>query len=323
MKSLVDDDYFTGIYLRQMSREDARRVEELHSQIHEVRGCLGSLDVMLLPWGNCPYALKGQYQGRHKQPKIALEAANDYNLWFWHYYFGEPGSLNDINVWERSSLFKQMTNGEMQDIDFDFEINGETFNQLYWLVDSIYPRQARFLKAVDSPALRIDWEFSSWQERHRKSIERGFGVLEKKFHILVNPIQLYYLDDIEKVVGGCIVLHNMMVKVRMESDSHESEDLYQLASHEVPHYNLAAAAAAIDQEDAEFDAAPMEFCEQKKDAQILGRQLRLVQHYWKELTDVKAHHRLQDAVKRELYYRRHGSNADVDELDASYDPLGE
>jgi hypothetical protein len=229
MESLVDDEYFSGVYLRQMSRADARRVEQLHSQIHQVQGCLGSLDVVLLR-GNCPHELQGQCQGRHIQPKtIALEAANDYNLWFWHYYFGEPESLNEIDVWEEcSSLFEQMTNGDMQDNDFDFEINGKTFHQLYWLVDSIYPSQARFLKAVDNLIFKIDREFSSWQERHRKSIERGLVVLEKKFRVLANHSRLYYLDDVEKIVGGCIVLHNMMVKVRMDSDSQESEDLYQL-----------------------------------------------------------------------------------------------
>eukprot|EP00986_Skeletonema_menzelii_P009724 scaffold4492_cov81-Skeletonema_menzelii.AAC.4 len=323
MKSLVEDNYFSDVYMRRMSRADARKVEELHSRKFGVRGCLGCLDVMLLPWGNCPNALKGQYCGRNKKPKIALEAACDYNLFFWHIHFGEPGSLNDINVWERSPLLHEMTHGQIQDIDFDFVINGETFHQLYWLVDGIYPRLSRFLKSIVNPTLRIDREYASWQEGKRKTIERGFGVLEKKFHITVNPIHLYFMEDIETIVLGCIVLHNMMVKVRMEDDIQESADLYQLVSQNVPNYNVRAAEAAIDQEDADFAAAPMNFRQQKDDAEMLGRQLRIVQFYWNELSDANAHLRLQNAVKRQLYYKEHGPNADVDELDLSYDPLAE
>ena len=323
MNSLVDDDYFSSVYLRRMSKADARNVERLHALMYGVRGCLGCLDVMLVPWGNCPSELKGQYQGRNKIPMIALESACDYNLWIWHYFFGAPGSLNDINVWEQSPLLHDMTHGRIQDLDFDFEINGKTFHQLYWLVDGIYPRLSRFLKSIANPTLRIDREYARWQEGKRKTIERGFGVLEKKFHCLVNPIQLYFIEDITKVVGGCIALHNMMVQVRVDSDSRDSEDMYQLVARHVPSYNVRAAENAINQEDADFIAAPMSYRQQKQDADRLGRQLRIVQYYWGELTDACAHQSLQHAVKSELYYREHGADADVDELDLSYDPLAD
>jgi hypothetical protein len=67
----------------------------------------------------------------------------------------------------------------------------------------------------------------------------------------------------------------------------------------------------------DFEVSPMEVCQQKQDAR------RWIVRNYQELTDVQAHHRLQNAVKRELYYRRHGSDADVDELDSNYDPLAE
>ena len=114
-------------------------------------------------------------------------------------------------------------------------------------------------------------------------------MLEKKFHVLVNPIQLYYIEDITKVVGGCIALHNMMVQVRVDSDSRDSEDMYQLVAHNVPSYNVRTAETAINQEDADFVAAPMSYRQQKRDAEILGRQLRIVQYYWGELSDAYAH----------------------------------
>jgi hypothetical protein len=62
----------------------------------------------------------------------------DNNLWFWRAYFGFPGTLNDINIWERSSLFESMINGEHDELDFDFIVDGQVFTELFYLVDDIY-----------------------------------------------------------------------------------------------------------------------------------------------------------------------------------------
>jgi hypothetical protein len=64
----------------------------------------------------------------------------DTNLWFWHDAFGCPGTLNDTNIWERSSLFESMINGEHDELDFDFLVDGEVFSKLFYLADGIYPQ---------------------------------------------------------------------------------------------------------------------------------------------------------------------------------------
>jgi hypothetical protein len=69
---------------------------------------------------NCPTTWKGQFQGREKFAGIRLESVVDHNLLFWHVAFGFPGMLNDINIWECSSLFECMINGEHNKLDFDF-----------------------------------------------------------------------------------------------------------------------------------------------------------------------------------------------------------
>ena len=45
------------------------------------------------------------YSGHVHEPTIILEAVASYDLWIWHAFFGLPGSHNDINVLERSSVF--------------------------------------------------------------------------------------------------------------------------------------------------------------------------------------------------------------------------
>ncbi len=81
---------------------------------------------------------KGQFQGKDGYPTIGLKAVSDYNLWIWHSVFGYPGSLNDINIWDWSPLYESMLDGTHDEIDSTFEINGEHFSQLYYLVDGIY-----------------------------------------------------------------------------------------------------------------------------------------------------------------------------------------
>jgi hypothetical protein len=74
-------------------------------------GCLGSLDCMHWGWKNCPKALAGQFKGKEKTPTIVLEAVSTHSTWIWHSYFGTSGSLNNINILERSPLFKLVLAG--------------------------------------------------------------------------------------------------------------------------------------------------------------------------------------------------------------------
>jgi hypothetical protein len=74
---------------------------------------LGSIDRMHWRWDKCPTAWRGAYT-RHKDgPTIILEVVASQDLWIWHAFFGLPGSLDDINVLNRSSLF-QSPQGNMK-----------------------------------------------------------------------------------------------------------------------------------------------------------------------------------------------------------------
>ena len=68
-------------------------------------GCIGSIDCMHWEWKNCPSAWKGMFQGKSGVPTVVLEAIADHTTRFWHFNFGSPGALNDINVLDRSPLF--------------------------------------------------------------------------------------------------------------------------------------------------------------------------------------------------------------------------
>jgi len=259
-------------------------------------GMLGSLDVTKVHWKNCLTALKGQFQGREKCATIALEAVVDHNLWFWHGSFGFPGTLNDINIWERSSLLESMLNGQHEQIDHQFTLDGKDFNKLYYLVDGIYPSLSRFLGPENDPTTQLDGSFKVDQEAARKDVERGYGVLKLKFLVLTHPITLHHRDDIFYLVMATILLHNMMVEERVANDEVEDSSFYTSICNE------------SEEEDSEYVE------ESDEDVYISTpagqhEKFEMVHKRWAELYDYEGSKYLKDSMKRHLFCEKFGNDA--------------
>ena len=80
-------------------------------------GCIGSIDCMHWEWKNCPSSWKGMFQGKSGVPTVILEAIADHSCRFWHFNFGSPGALNDINVLDWSPLFSMLFRGKLQGLN--------------------------------------------------------------------------------------------------------------------------------------------------------------------------------------------------------------
>ena len=93
-------------YLRRPNNDDIQRLMDV-AEKRGFPGMLGSIDCMHWRWKNCPTAWHGAFSGRYHEPTIILEAIASHDLWIWHAYFGLPGSLNDINVLDRSNLCRR------------------------------------------------------------------------------------------------------------------------------------------------------------------------------------------------------------------------
>jgi len=139
---------FGATYLRSPTSQDLQDILARYDK-KGWTGCLGCLDVMKWEWKNCPMAWRGAYQGKEKVPTIALEAVVDSCLWFWHAYFGVPGSNNDLNILYRSPLFKNLLNGSAPEVTFT--VNGTVYTMGYYLVDGIYPEWKIFVKTISEP----------------------------------------------------------------------------------------------------------------------------------------------------------------------------
>jgi hypothetical protein len=95
-------------------------------------------------WENCPKSLAGQYSGKTGMPTMVLEAIFGPDLHASFATFGHPGSLNDLNIFNRSPLITDILEDRLQ--CRPYEINGVSFDKYYLLADGIYPSWDVFVK---------------------------------------------------------------------------------------------------------------------------------------------------------------------------------
>uniref|UniRef100_A0A0D3CPF9 Harbinger transposase-derived protein n=1 Tax=Brassica oleracea var. oleracea TaxID=109376 RepID=A0A0D3CPF9_BRAOL len=133
---------FGDEYLRCPTPEDLQKLLYIGEQ-RGFPGMVGSIDCMHWEWKNCPAAWKGMYSRGTGKPTIVLEAVADYDLWIWHAFFGAPGTMNDLNILDRSPVFDDIINGIAPQVNF--YVNGHPYHLAYYLTDGIYPDWATFI----------------------------------------------------------------------------------------------------------------------------------------------------------------------------------
>ena len=212
---------FAGEYLRMPTLTDLIRIQTM-SAARGFPGCIGSPDCMHWEWKNCPTMYHGQYKGKEKKPTVVLEAVADSELWIWHAFFGMPGSCNDINVVDNSPLFDEIMNGRFPP-SIEYVVNGVRRSRGYYLTDGIYNRWAVIVKAYQEPANEKETLFTKLQEGKRKDVERAFGFLQAKWHVLARPCKLWSGKRMADVIRCCVILHNMIIEHQRGSAVREEE----------------------------------------------------------------------------------------------------
>ena len=172
---------FSDHYLRSPNNINIARFLQTGEQ-RGLPGMLGSIDCMHWKWKNCPTAWQGMYTGHCHEPTIILEAVTSQDLWIWHAFFGVPGSLNDINVLDKSPVFTLLANGHAPPVNYT--INGHEYRMGYYLANGIYPNWSTFVKTIPCPQNLKKKHFAKAQESARKDVERALGVLQARFAIV-------------------------------------------------------------------------------------------------------------------------------------------
>jgi len=93
-----------------------------------------------------------------------------------------------------------------------FYANDNYYSRGYYLGDGIYPEYATFVKTFTDPVDDKRKLFKKKQESARKSIERAFGVLKKRWKVISNPARYWDKQSMQLVIYACIILHNMILE---------------------------------------------------------------------------------------------------------------
>ncbi|XP_026396944.1 uncharacterized protein LOC113291647 [Papaver somniferum] len=194
-------------YLRKPTPDDVKRLLKENDE-RGFPGMLGSVDCMYWPWKNCPTSWAGQYKGYKPWPSIVLEAVASYDRWFWHAFFGMPGSCNDLNVLDASPPFDNILSEDAPQVDV--RINGHRYDMGYYLADGIYPILSTIVQSYKQPHNQQQTLFNGYQMGKRKDVERAFGIPQAKFHIVAGPVRYWDEDDLKYIMKTCIILHNMI-----------------------------------------------------------------------------------------------------------------
>jgi hypothetical protein len=121
-----------------------------------------------------------------------------------------PGSLNDINVLDRSPIFAALAEGRTTPVNYI--INGHEYTMRYYLADEIYPNWSTFVKTIPRPLGAKRKYFASKQESTRKDVEWAFGVLQSRFAIVHGPVRYWDEETIANIIKACIIMHNMIIE---------------------------------------------------------------------------------------------------------------
>lgn len=104
-----------------------------------------------------------------------------------------------------------------------------------------------FIKTLRNSSSSVAKRFYASQGSVRKNIERAFGVLVERFHILKEPCLLRDRTAMASIMGAFIIMHNMVVKSMR--DEYESEHYNDSASFQVRSLrqpsNVSVARAAV------------------------------------------------------------------------------
>jgi hypothetical protein len=124
--------------------------------------------------------------------------------------------LNDINILHQSHIFDRLLMGAQDSVQYT--LNGHQYSTGYYLADGIYPPWSTLVTSIRHPQDGASRHFAKLQESARKDIERAFGVLQARWHILKVGCRLWEKDDVMAVMKCCIILHNMIVEERSPDD---------------------------------------------------------------------------------------------------------
>ena len=184
--------------------------ETAANELRGFPGMIGSIDCSHWVWHRCPMAWQGMYQDRNHKRSVVVDAVAGHDTYFHQAFVGLPGSLNDLNIMARTDLQTKF----MHSIAFDhpFILACHRQKGAYLLADGIYPAWTNLMRTIPMPVGENQKVFAKAHESVKKDVERAFGRLHAKWHVLKYRAMAQKACHLNDIWLCCIILHNMTLK---------------------------------------------------------------------------------------------------------------
>ena len=157
------------------------------------------------------------YEDRNKKRSIVAEAIAGHDMYIFQAFVGLPGCVNDINILGRTETQRKYMHSAAIDVKFKLA------SLAYFLADGIYPDYPYVMKTIPEPVNMKQKLFARVQEGARKDVERAFGRLHAKWHILKNAGRSHKLHYLKNIWLACIILHNMTLRDQQSAELQRRE----------------------------------------------------------------------------------------------------
>lgn len=83
----------------------------------------------------------------------------------------------------------------------EFKVNGTQCSKIYLLSEGIYPKTALIVRFVLNPTEKAESYYASGQEGERNDVEKGFELLQVKFHLLALLSRLWSRNIVKNTMN--------------------------------------------------------------------------------------------------------------------------
>jgi hypothetical protein len=179
-------------------------------------GCIGSIDVVHVKWGNCPAGDFNRAKGKETFPSLGFECITDFNRRVLSIYGPHFGSRNDMDIVKTDEYVHEVRSKRLfRDTQWSYyNHNGHVrqANGMYLICDNGYLRWPTTIcpftrRSNSSP----EGYFSTNIESVRKDMECTFGIIKKRWRILNNGFYQRDIVKCDKIFVTCCCLNNFML----------------------------------------------------------------------------------------------------------------
>jgi hypothetical protein len=173
--------------------------------LHKILYKLGAIDDSHIPIIAPPYDLVSYYSQKGFYSCLLLGIV-DAKYKFWDYDFGWCGRIHDWTLFQKSEIGKKTMKGAY--LPFKF-ISDATYLIRPWFYSPFKG------KKDGMPRAKAHWNFI--QSNTQMAVERAFGILKDRWHILLKRNDMP-LQNLSNIVSACLCLHNLCILEANEFD---------------------------------------------------------------------------------------------------------